>query len=679
MRAEAALALAALAFAAPLAAQLRPDTAPLRLAPLAVPAPRLAGALARTDTLPQLGLAWATRWTGFPAVQADARGSLALGERLSVRGFGARSAFGVRGLRVEWDGLPLTLPDGQTALPSIDPAAIGRVELLRGPASASFGNAAGGALAFVSPPPPAAPWRARLLASAGATRRQTVELASAPAPWALRFYATRAEDPGARAYDRDRFRHLLVQLQRSGRRAELDARALWTAWNAENPGALPDSLWRRDPRAAFPLNVQQRTGERGHERRLAFRLRVPLGPARADALVHGLERQVDNPIPPRIVALARRAGGGRLRVEGGARRPWVLGIEHERQRDDRQNYRNDRGQRGPLLLDQRDEVDATAFVAQAQTPLLGAWRATAAARVDRLVFRVRDRWVTPTDPDDSGRRTFAATSPSLALARPLGRGWELTLQAATAFETPTTTELANRPDGAGGVNPTLGPQRTRALELGLRRTGASWAVDAALHRADVRGLLVPFEVPAQPGRTFYRNAGSARHRGVEVLLWARTSAGLEARLALARLDARYRRYAVGAERYDGRRLPAVARDRASLDLGWAHPAMDVRLTWHLRGRIPADDANRLWAPGAGWIDLAAGWRLRRGTAVVEPRLEVTNLTNRRYVASVVPNAAGGRAFEPGSPRRLTLGLRLSWDVVGPATPAAAAASSGTKE
>jgi len=672
------VALAAPLLAGSLAAQTPLDTLPLQLAPLRVSAPRLVGAQARTDTLPRTGLNFAPLASTLPAVQADARGSLALGERLIVRGFGARAAFGLRGVHVRWDGLPLTLPDGQTAIPSVDPAAVARVELLRGPASALFGNAAGGALALVSPPPPSVPWQARLWASTGATHRRTFELASAPAPWWLRMYATGAEDPGARAYDRDRFRQLLLQLGHRGRRS-LDARALWTAWAADNPGALPDSLWRRDPRAAFPLNVQQRTGERGEERRLALRVRSPLGGATAEMLVHGARRSIDNPIPPRIVALARTAGGARLEARGGSTTFWAVGLEHHAQRDDRRNYRNDRGVRGALVLDQREQVRATALFGQLQTPLPGRLRATAGVRADRLAYRVRDRFVTRTDPDDSGRRVFVALSPSLALAQPLGVGWELTLQGATAFEAPTTTELTNRPDGAGGLNPDLQPQRTRALELGLRRTGARWAVDLALHHADIRGLLVPFEVPTQPGRSFYRNAGAARHQGAELLLWARGPAGLEARLVFSRLDARYRRYSVAGQRYDGRRLPALARDRAVLELGWLARRADVRLTWQARSRVPTDDANRLWAPGAGWLDLRVGGRWRRPRLVLEPWVEIHNVTDRRYVASVVPNAAGGRAFEPGPPRRMTIALRLSWDVVPPATPAAAPAGFETRE
>ena len=156
--------------------------------------------------------------------------------------------------------------------------------------------------------------------------------------------------------------------------------------------------------------------------------------------------------------------------------------------------------------------------------------ASAGVRADAVRFQVSDRLVTATNPDDSGDRTLHAVSPRAGLvwrAAPLASAYATV---STSFETPTTTELGNKPDGSAGINPDLQPQRTVAVELGtkglLPTLGVRW--DVALFEARARDELVPFDIPGGAGRRYFRNAGRTLRRGGEVGVQADVGAAHDA-------------------------------------------------------------------------------------------------------------------------------------------------------
>jgi iron complex outermembrane receptor protein len=634
---------------------------------LAVPASVTVREPRRPDASAALALDAALRTV--PGVQVDDRQNVALGERVAVRGFGARAPFGVRGLAAYVDGIPATLADGQTNLGVVDPAAVRGVEVLRGPWSALHGNAAGGAILLRTlPSPEARPW-AELGSRSGdaGLRRQQIagggRLASGP--W-VTARATRLARAGWRDFSAAEQRWGSASLFWPLASSTLGVVAHVVEYDAENPGSLSDSLMAVDRRAAFRNNVAQRTGERGRQRQLGVRWERPLGGAALELTAHALDRRIDNPIPARVVVIDRTAGGVRaaLRSPTSADAPgirWSLGTEERWQRDDRQNYVNAQGSRGALVLDQLERVGATAAFAQLGTDPSARVAALAGLRHDRTRFRVHDRRVTTTDPDDSGERTLAATSPSLGATLRLAPAVRLHATVATAFETPTTTEMANRPSGAGGFNPALEPQRTISYEVGGKGTVGrvgSWELTA--YEARVRDALVPFEVADVPGRQFFRNAGRSRHRGIEGGVALASAHGVRLDASYTLTDARFTRFATGGTSHDGRAIPGVARHRAAAVVGVERPrGWFAELSARAQSRMAANDANDAWAAGYGVVDVRAGVRaLRLAGATLELSGGIDNLLDARYVGSIVPNAFGRRYYEPAAGRTANVGVRV---------------------
>jgi iron complex outermembrane receptor protein len=285
--------------------------------------------------------------------------------------------------------------------------------------------------------------------------------------------------------------------------------------------------------------------------------------------------------------------------------------------------------------------------------------ASAALRYDRVQFTVRDRFITGTNLDDSGERALSALSPMLGLswrARPL---LSVYANLSTAFETPTITELTNQDNGAAGLNGLLEPQRTRTAELGVQSVvGGRLRADVALFRATVLDELVPFDVPNQPGRRAFRNAGRTSRAGVETNL-AATVALFDVGVAHTWSRFAFDRYTVGSTSYAGKAIPGIPAQLLQAYLTARRDGWFATIDGTASSRVSADDANTVFAAGY------AAWNVRAGATVpqlgrlrLEPTVGIENVFDRRYAGSVVINATRSRYYEPGLPRRFTFVLRV---------------------
>jgi iron complex outermembrane receptor protein len=613
-----------------------------------------------------------------PGIQIQNRFNFAVGERLSVRGFGGRAQFGVRGVRVLVDGIPATLADGQTTLDHLDVATIGRVEALRGPAASLYGNTAGGVLHFETRDPALDPVRPEAFAvfgSAGLRQlRATTSGMSGDVGYLLS--AARTDYDGFRrnpvANDGSTYGAARRWSGNATVRVPAGAGRVRAAFNmvdlaSENPGSLSRALLDSADRRAFPGNVNQRTGKDVRQGQLGISWDRPLGDdgGRAEAAVYGVLRRVVNPIPSDIIDLDRTAGGARILAElpaqlAGRRIAVGGGLELDLQRDERKNYANAAGQRGALRLEQLEHVRALAAFTHFTLELFRNAEASAGLRYDRFHFEAEDLFVV-NDPDDSGDRTMDALSPSVGLTvRPVER-LELFGSVSASFETPSTTELANRPEGAGGFNPELEPQRGTTIEGGVRaRLFTTTSLELTGHHTSLRDELVPFEVPDVPGRTFFRNAGRSRHRGFELALSTAPITAFSARVAYSYLDARFRSYRRGTAIFDGNRIPGMSPHTLDVVTRAAYARSFTEVRGYYRDGVPVDDANTAEAPPYFLLDWRVGTHAVRVSGIeLAPLAGVNNVLDRRYVAAVAVNAFNGRFFEPGPGRSVYVGLRAA--------------------
>jgi iron complex outermembrane recepter protein len=617
---------------------------------------------------------------GLPGVQVQNRFNAAVGEQISVRGFGARSQFGVRGIRVFVDGIPATLPDGQSSLDHLDLGSLGRVEALRGPGAAMYGNASGGVLNFQTRSPSEAPIRQeirfvegdhgmrRLQATTSGTLDERDYLVSF-SRYDWDGFRTRIGGSPGDVYGQT-FREQVNATFRTplfGGEMRLVANHLWL--DAENPGSLSRADFELGDRRAFPGNVNQRTGKTVRQTQGGVSWSGPLGGRGLELSLYGVRRDLSNPIPAAIVDLDRVAGGIRALLRTDQMGPtgsiwWAVGFEVDVQNDERFNFRNQGGERGDLTLDQEEQVLGGAVFVQALLPINDVLDVMTGLRYDRIRFRADDRFPRgPEDPVGTGARTLDSASPSFGLHASFDRALGVYMNLSTAFETPTTTELANRPDGAGGFNPDLDPQVGITGELGARGLlGDVAAWELSVFHTALHNELVPFEVETAPGRTYFRNSGRSQREGVEAALQFSPDPAVSTRFVVSTNRARFRTYTVGDQDFSGNRVPGVAPWRAEAILRVGPGRWYAELRGESVAAIPANDANDAQAeiPARRLLDARFAIHDVRVLRVeLSPFLGVTNVFDRAYVSSVAVNAFGGRFFEPGPGRSLYVGASLA--------------------
>ena len=625
----------------------------------------------------------------IPGIAVANRSNPTQDPRITIRGFGARSAFGVRGVRVLRDGIPLTLPDGQTPVDYLDLESVGSIEVIRGAASALYGNASGGVIDLRSEALPSAPFGGSLRASGGSYGLKRLHGTVGGTSNSLGYQAsvTRTEMDGFRDYSRQETTHALA-------RAELARGA--TTWSiqgigfdmpvAENPGALTREQFEANPRAAEANTVLKHARKDVRQGQLSLVAAHRAERGEFSASVYGGARDLYNPLAFGIVSVDRRSYGSSVRATmaplaflGGDHR-FSFGLDAQRQQDDRKRFNNCNNgttpipascsatgsERGALLQSQRELVTGFGTFVRDEVDVAEGITVSVGVRGDLTKFEVVDRF-TATDPDDSGERTLPALTPMVGVVGRFGPLASLYASVSSSFETPTATEMGNKPDGSAGFNPDLEPQRAITWELGTKGfILPAFSYDAAVFYTRVRDELIPFEIPNGNGRRYFRNAGRTERRGVELGL--RADAG-PVRSALsysyadfAFVDYRFETVSGGFVTrtvYDGNRIPGIPQHQVQGSLTWIAGRVHSTIEGIAVSKTLVDDANTASAAGYGLVNLRLGGSFALGNgARITPNVGVQNLFDRRYAGSVSVNATAGKYFEPAPGRTFFVGLGL---------------------
>lgn len=639
----------------------------------------------RSDTL---GAALSERLTTVPGLIARDRRNYAQDEQISIRGFGTRASFGIRGVRLYLDGVPATMPDGQGQVSHIPLAFARRIEVLRGPFSVSYGNASGGVIQVFTDEP-ASPGLVRATGAYGsdASRRVSVEANDRSDTFGWLAGAQHFATHGYRehsAAERNTL-HGKLAFDRGATQATLVVDAL-AAPNAQDPGGLDRTQFARDPSQAAPTSLLFDTRKSVEQRQFGAVVEHAARIGTLRAMAYAGRREVEQFLAIPVGTQSNPSSGGgvidlRAPYAGidvrwtSAEAPlqWVAGISYDRQRQDRRGYENFVGDvpgvRGALRADQADRVDAFDPYLQATWQAGDAWSLTAGVRHSRVRFVSEDHYITAGNPDDSGRATYSSTSPVL------GARWRLNASVAfyaaygEGFETPTFNELQYRSDGGSGLNFALDAARTRSAEAGMKISRGGLRTELALFRADTDDELTV--ATSAGGRTTFQNAGHARRTGLELSGAIPLGDAWLAEFAMTFLDARFTDGFLACAGTPcttpnvpvpaGRRIPGIPRTAAQAALRWGGD-----LGWHARaegiyvGAVSVNNFDDERAPAYAVFGASAGYGFAAGDGEGRVFLAVDNLGDRTYVGSVIVNESNRRYYEPAPGRGFTVGVEWRW-------------------
>ncbi len=683
--------------------QVRRDTA--RLAPVHVSVTRerarsplelpYAITVTRTDSARpgQRNLGVDELLLGLPGITVANRYNPTQDPRIAIRGFGARSAFGVRGVRVLRDGIPLTLPDGQTPIDYLDLELVGSVEAIRGSASSLYGNASGGVIDLRTAPAPAAPFAIQARASAGTfdTQRLVSSVGGSSGVWHYQGDATRTTTLGSRAHSHQRVTNGFGRVSTTLAGTDLSLEAmLFDEPLAENPGALTAAQLAADPRQADALSVRKGARKTARQGQLGLTGTHSLGSTGdVSVTMYGGSRTLANPLTFAIVDVDRTSSGATVRgtvpfTLFGLPHRVTAGVDAQQQHDARHEWEScidvpppavsakcpvAGTDRGAKRKDQIELVSSIGPFARLEVEAANGVWLSAGVRYDYVHFKVDDHLIVPpTNPDDSGERPLRALSPMAGVSWRVAPLTSLYATVSTAFETPTATELGNKPDGTAGINPALRPQRATTYESGVKGFLLdALRYDVALFLTQVRAELVPYEVAGTAGRRYFRNAGRTERKGAELGLSADVVAFAGGTLRVG-VSASYSEFHfteftadTGGKHvvFTGNRIPGIPIQQAQASATWLRRDLFITLEGVAAGAMYVDDGNTARAGGYQIANVRIGSAGLFGSPWVAPVVGVQNLFSRRYVSSASVNATGGKYFEPSAGRVVYAGLTLA--------------------
>ena len=605
-----------------------------------------------------------------PGVFLQNRDNFAQGQRISIRGFGARAPFGVRGITVMVDGIPYTLPDGQAQLDAIDLDSAERIEVIRGPSSVLYGNAAGGVIDITTADGRDNPGtRLRMGAGSDGYQKMALQNGGVQGDWSHHISLTALNVDGYREQSSTEKYLLNAKLRR-----ELGSdRALTAIINlldnprSEDPGALNAREVAEGRDQAAPNSLALDAGQTVDQQLIGLQYE-DLSAGEGELYLKGFiaQRDFEQQLPfvgSSRLGYQRDYMGASAEYHhevtlGNLPLNYIVGVDAARQKDDR--FRNDvnpQGAVGEPLADETQTATSTGVFAQGDLALSELLTLSLGTRFDRVDLDVDDDFAA--DGDQRGQRTFNEWSGSAGLSYRYRPQHQAYINTGTAFETPTFSEFAN-PAG-GGFNPSVEPQKAWNREVGLRGYIEPLALDydVALFSVRVRDELVPYD---EGGRTFYQNAGDTNRDGVELALgWQLADQWrLDSALTLARYE--FDEFATPSERFDGNRIPGLPEQTWVNQLTWEN--LDERfatLETEYVGDLVADNANETSVDSYWLVNLRVGdgWQLSQQTRL-SAYVGLRNLLDEEHYSNVRLNGTFGRFYEPAPGRSVYGGVELSF-------------------
>ncbi|MDH2520414.1 TonB-dependent receptor family protein [Acinetobacter baumannii] len=629
---------------------------------------------------------------GIPSLQIRNRENYAQDLQLSMRGFGARSTFGVRGIRLYVDGIPATMPDGQGQTSNIDLSSLDHVEVLTGPFSSLYGNSSGGTI---------------LTSTKEGQGKDSIELSysggshdKSRAGLVLQGGAKGANEPSyiisSSYFDTDGYR------EHSGAEKVLNnAKLSWNLddgskinWvtnyvkiNADDPGGLTRADWQNNPKQVVQNVLDYNARKEIEQTQTGLTWSKPINDQHElYAMTYMGQRQVTqyqsipdtvqkNPNTPYqaggVIDFKRNYYGADFRWTGKELLPNTtlsIGIALDAMKEDRQGYQNfndtgDKGVKGALRRDEDNTLWNIDPYVQASWQFLPTWRLDTGVRYSNVHYKSKDYYIVGLNGDNSGKTSYEEVLPSVALS------WQITPEVlayasyAKGFETPTFTEMAYPAQG-GASTLVLKPSTSDTYETGLKSQNQLGDFTLAVFQTKTKNDIVSAE--SFGGRSTFRNADKTLREGVEFAWNKKLWRDLIATASYTYLDATFDSTVPAAGKIseipEGNAIPGIAKNQAYVSLAWQpshglYGGVDVQYM----DKVYVNDTNSDAAPSYSVTSANVGYAWVMGDWKVNSFARVDNLFDRNYAGSVIVNDSTqpvGRYFEPADGRNWSAGLRV---------------------
>ena len=616
-----------------------------------------------------------------PGINVANRNNYAQDLQISIRGFGSRAPFGVRGVRLMVDGLPQSLPDGQGQTSQFAASSTSRIEVLRGPLAALYGNASGGVIqAFTRDPSEKPELTVTGYAGSDDLYRSSIQYSETRGDYGLVFDYGALSSEGFRQYSAAERHHINTKLVKKGEGSKttfilnaLDQK------KSEDPGSRTADLFASAPFEAVSTNPARKVGK-------SFVQSIAGVVHESSSLADGIlvtrayiaTRDLKNPTFGSWILIDRfQYGlGADYQVPAmllGTAARVALGLEFDAVKDERRaRLNNASGVMGSLDRDEDNLASNVGAYVRADWLVREAFSLTTGVRLTQVKLQVKDRYFSePTPLDGSGSRTYTGVSPVIGLVRHLDSEQNLYVNVGQSFETPTLNEVLYTPNPSTSDNQFFGldPAKSRQLEFGWKwRRADKGSITASAFFTRTADDIVP-EYLSTTGST-WQNVDTER-KGLELAGQWRWGRNVSSAASLTLLEATYRGSATirgtATAVSGGEKLPNIPNDRTQIELRYRStetarknvPVFQSTLELISVGEIYVRSNNAERTSRYNLANLSLSVNKPLGQGFMTGYLRIDNLTDKLYAASTIGDQSAGRYYEPGAPRNWLLGVKYA--------------------
>jgi iron complex outermembrane recepter protein len=591
----------------------------------------------------------------IPGVFAMNSENFAQDLRISIRGFGARAAFGIRGIKIISDGIPESIPDGTAKVGNLDVGMMERMEVIKGPSSGLYGNASGGVISLFSEN--AKEHFAEFQANFGAFGLQRYQFKTGQEIGKVMYFVSgsRLLSTGYRDHssiERNFLNGKVVYSFSDKNKLTFLANYIDSP-RAEDPGALIQSEIDKNRQQARPQNITFDASETFKQKRIALIYdHIFNEKHQINARGFYLNRDFQNKQALQAsgqIAFNRDFSGGGFNYQFTIKNYRLkTGLDIENQTDNRQRFDNLSGKEGALKLDQIEEFRNIGVFLLQEFTIIPKLKLSVNTRFDDISLAITDKFLS--DGNQTATQSFQRFSPMAGLSFSPTLSQAIFANVSTNFETPSLNELSNNPTGLGGFNPDLNPQKSRSYEVGYKGIlGKKFRADISLFYIEVEDEIVPYQLANQVGRTYFRNAGLSERKGLEMGLTYKIRSGLTTYFNYTYSDFQYKNYVTTAGKFDGNILPGIPKHNIYGEIRY-FPRIGIYAIAQVRSisKLYADDANLTTNNSYATVNLRVGYRKQFKSLTIEPFIGINNLFNEIYNANIQINATANRYFEPAA-------------------------------
>ncbi|MEM6316378.1 MAG: TonB-dependent receptor [Bacteroidota bacterium] len=575
--------------------------------------------------------------------------------RVSIRGFGARAAFGIRGVKILVDGIPESTPDGQAQVDNLDLGVLENIEVVRGPSSGLYGNASGGVIQFTTQnPTPTTPfWELGLSGGSYQMQQYQIKTGQQLGKFSFLLHGMHVKTDGYRENSgmKNTILNGKFNYQLSPKSSLQFLANYANSPQADDPGGINLAQATEDRRSARDRNLTFRGGEAIEQSRFGLIFKSDISEDQQLEIKTWIStRDFANRLPfgfGGIVEFDRTFTGLTASYSldkklFGLPYRLKIGVDLQNQADDRKRFFNEEGEKGNRTLDQKEEFLSLGTYLVQELSLSEQLIATLGLRYDAVRLRATDNFLN--NGDQSGESTLNNFNPTFGLVYSVSEAANIYGNVSTNFETPTLNELSNNPTGEGGFNPNLMPQEATNFEVGIKGIAANkLRYELALFAINVTDEIVSFELEEFPDRDFFRNAGSTDRKGLEISLTYNVAKGLNALLNYTYSDFKYDDF----QSFNGNFLPGIPQHATFFALNYSRiKGLFGSLQVKNVGDLFAKDDNSITVEGYTVVNLKLGYKYEDSKWGVEPFFGINNLFGAEYFDNVRINAFGSRFYEP---------------------------------